>query len=386
VATVVNDKIYLLRRARGFAPYPVMLPLSVNKNIVGLGAHLKCTLTFKKENYCFVSQYIGDLDDIENIKFYENTYEKMKNLFGIIPDILVSDFHENYYSSEFAKKTKIQTYKIQHHRAHMYSCMAENSLTDNVIGVIFDGTGIGDDGAVWGSEIFSMRGNVEREFHLQYVNQPGGDSSAKNPYMMLIAYLIAFELIDIAKSNLLNNFNIKKNQINLIEQMIDKSLNSPLTSSMGRFFEAIGFLLSGVKTNEFEGHTAILLESLAENSNKTDEYYGFEVENGIIYFKTTIKEIMNDYMDNIDNATIALKFHNTIVEIISHCCSCIRKSKGLNDVVLSGGVFQNILLLKKTILSLRKRNFNVFIHSKVPANDGGISLGQIYGYILENKH
>ena len=385
VATIVNKKIYILRRARGFAPYPVMLPEKIDKNVVGLGAHLKNTICLQTQNYAFVSQYIGDLDNFETTEFYNKTYVKLCNLFKIKPDILICDYHNGYYSSEFAEKSGLDIFKIQHHQAHLFSCMAENGLKNNVIGVVFDGTGLGDDGAIWGSEFFSVKNNVKREFHLQYVNQPGGDAAAKNPYTMMISYLIKFNLIDKIKDDLCKNFQIKKSEINLIEQMIEKGINSPKTSSFGRLFEATGSLLSGIKTNEFEGQTAIFLETMAENHNHPVDCYPFEIENDEIKIKGIIENIVKEYIENFNKNKIALEFHNTVTEIIKVCCLKIRKEKGLNDVVLSGGVFQNIFLLKKTISELEKNDFNVYTHSKVPANDGGISLGQVYGYILKNK-
>ncbi len=383
VATVINDKIYIIRRARGFAPYPVSMPFESKAETVGLGAHLKSTITLQSKNFAFVSQYIGDLDNFETTEFYNKTYEKMCHLFGISPEIAICDYHINYYSSEFAEKSKFKIKKIQHHLAHMFSCMAENGLKDDVIGIIFDGTGLGKDNAIWGGEIFSMKkGQIIRDFYLKYIKQPGGDASAKNPYMMLISYLIHYGLIDKFINFLTTDFGIKANEISLISQMIEKSINSNDTSSMGRFFEAVGSLLSKTKTNEFEGHTAIILESMAEKAEDSNESYNFEIKNGEISHKLFLEELAEDFSNGVDKNMIALKFHNTIVEIITECCLTIKNKKKLKNVVLSGGVFQNILLLKKTILKLEENGFDVFIHSKVPTNDGGISLGQIYGNVL----
>lgn len=380
VTTIVNEKPYILRRARGFAPYPVMLPKKLSKCVIGLGAHLKSTITIGIENYGFVSQYIGDLDNPETVNLYSEIIDKMKNLFHVAPELILIDKHPEYYSTQYANKQNLPISSIQHHHAHMYACMAENGLTDNVIGVIFDGTGLGDDNTIWGGEFFIKQGNIQRTHHLKYVMQPGMDSAAKNPYRMLISYLHNSDLLDMYEDMLIAQFQISADEIKLIKNMISNKINSINTSSMGRLFEAIGSLLSGIKTNEYEGHTAILLESIA--TDLTTDIYKIEVKDDLILIDLLIKEIMADFTKNIPKYIISTKFHNSIAHLITQTCLTLSQKYKLTDIVLSGGVFQNITLLNKTIVELTKVGLTSHIHSKVPSNDGCISLGQVYSYCL----
>lgn len=383
VITTAGSKEYMLRRARGYAPLPVILPEKTHLCIAGMGAHLKSSITLAKNDYAFTSQYIGDLDNSKTTDFYQEVFEKMKRLFGLKPEILLTDLHPDYFSSKFAQKIcteKIVT--IQHHHAHLYSCMAEYGITDNVIGVIFDGTGLGSDGSIWGGEFFLLQKSLSRQFHLKNYLQPGLDSAAKHPVRMLTGYLHQMNLLNehIDKITPL----IRQNEITLIKKMTDRKLNSIPTSSAGRLFEAAGTLLTGETVNEYEGFTAILLENIIKNE-QTSEYYPWDLKKDEIDFKNFFEGMLHDFDKGLHPGVISKKFHNSVAMMIRDICSKIRQQSGCTSVVLSGGVFQNIYLLEKSEKLLQEYGFNVYIHKNIPPNDGGISLGQVYKYILDNR-
>jgi len=383
VVTTVGGEDYMLRRARGYAPLPVILPEKTGLCIAGMGAHLKSSITLAKNDYAFISQYIGDLDNTKTADFYKEVYDKMNRLFGLKPEILVTDLHPDYFSSKFAKETcvgKIVT--VQHHHAHLYSCMSEHGITDDVIGVIFDGTGLGSDGSIWGGEFFLLQKNLSRQFHLKNYYQPGLDSAAKHPVRMLAGYLHQMNLLDEHLDKLAPL--IQQNEIVLIKKMIDRKLNSIPTSSAGRLFEAAGTLLTGETMNEYEGFTAILLENIIKDK-KTSEHYSWDLMGKEIDFKNFFKGMLHDLDKGLNPGIIANKFHCSVAVMITDICKKIRQQSGCNRVVLSGGVFQNIYLLKLSKKLLQENGFNVYIHKSVPPNDGGISLGQVYKYVLDNR-
>ncbi|MGA1862277.1 carbamoyltransferase HypF [Deferribacter thermophilus] len=383
VVTIVNNEVYTLRRARGFAPYPIMLNNNLNKVIIGLGAHLKNSISLGVKNYIFPSQYIGDLDNAKSTKFFEETVNKLQKLFDVKYDIAITDLHPDYYTSRYAKEQNKPILKVQHHIAHFFSAMAENGKEDNCIGIIFDGLGLGCDKKAWGGEIFTFnKGRLDRYSHLDYSLQIG-DATAKKPYLMMISYLIKYNLLDRYIELLIKQYGIDKKEINFIKNILNHKLNCIETSSIGRLFEAVGSLLSRVKENEFEGHTAILLESFAEKS-KTNDYYPLKIKDKRIDFGNLIIYLLEDLSKNERIEDIALKFHNSISKIILDICLKIKLEKSLKDVVFSGGVFQNLILTEKTAELLKQNGFNVFLHKKIPPNDGGISAGQVYYYYIKN--
>ena len=376
VVTTIDKKIYTLRRARGLAPYPILLPKESLRTVVGLGAHLKNTLCVNINKYAIVSQYIGDLDNIETIDFFHETLNHLLQLYKAKAEFFLVDMHPNYYTTTFAAASHIPYRAIQHHLAHMASCMAENNLTDNLIGIVFDGAGLGFDGNIWGGEMFIKQNSFKRAYHLKYYKQPGGDAAAKFPYRMLFSYLYEEKLLSKYIDIIKETYGLVNRELTLLENMLTYSINTPLTSSMGRLFESIGSLLCKIKQNEFEAHAALVLESMCIEN--IDECYEFAIHNNIINIREMFEGILYDFINVPHVNIIATKFHNTVVQIILKCCEHIRDLHSINDVVLSGGVFQNIYLIKKSIKLLKENDFNVFFHSKIPSNDGGISLGQVY--------
>ena len=371
------------RRARGFAPYPVKLPYQ-SKQILGCGAEEKNTFCLTRDNYAFISQHIGDMENMETLEHYVNTLELYKKLFKISPRIIAHDMHPEYlptkYAKELAEKEKVKLLPVQHHHAHIASCMADNRLTEKVIGVSLDGTGYGTDGKIWGGEfLVADYKNFTRLAHLEYLPLPGGSMAIKKPYRTAAGYLQALG-IPLAKGLPLMQY-LENDELAVIQDQVKKNLNAPLTSSMGRLFDAVSALMGVRGVIEYEAQSAIDLETCA--SDKPDEIgdYPFALtgEDGmkIIKIKELFEAVINDIHDKIDRETMAARFHNTVVRMILEVCCDISRGTGLSKVALSGGVFQNRILFRKAVTQLESTGFEVYTHHQVPCNDGGISLGQV---------
>ncbi|PLX67992.1 MAG: carbamoyltransferase HypF [Denitrovibrio sp.] len=374
LATIVDDTPYIMRRARGFAPYPVMLPSSVDGCVLAVGAHLKNTITIAKGKYAFVSQYIGDLDNPDTCDFFEETIEKMKTLYGLEPDRVACDAHPDYHSSKYAKETGLPIQKVQHHVAHMMACMAENGLRDDVLGVILDGTGLGTDGTIWGGEFLMMKDRkISRLLSFPKVMQPGLDGAAKNPGRMLVSYLHHFGLLNKYADTLTSKLFIPEKDIRLTVSMIDRNINCIPTTSAGRFFESLGAAISGITTNLFEAHSAMKFEGLAQSAEdisqditdvKSDDFY-----------KNLFSYAMEVTNNNDPKEIASRNLHDQIVKKIIFEVEKVQREMGITDIILSGGVFQNILLTQQ----LQKIcDLTIYRHKAIPPNDSCISLGQAY--------
>ncbi len=367
-----------IRRSRGYVPVPVFLSKKI-PSILACGAELKNTICLTKDNNAFLSQHIGDLENLETYDFFLLTIRHMQRILDIRPEIIAFDLHPDYLSTRYAREQQdIQKVRVQHHHAHIVSAMAENHIDGPVIGLSFDGTGYGTDGNIWGGEILvaDMK-KFSRAAHLAYVPMPGSAAAIKEPWRMAVSYLYdAFgpDLYDL-ELPLLNAVDSQK--IKIMVDMIDKKVNSPLTSSLGRLFDGIAAICGIRYKVAFEGQAAVELEMLASD-NVTDVYdYEWKTAGGHqILTRPIICGVAEDVAQGIAPAVISCKFHQTLIRMFSDLCEVIRKENGLNRVVLSGGVFQNSLLLTGLINALAKIKFKVFSHNKVPANDGGISLGQ----------
>jgi hydrogenase maturation protein HypF len=370
--------VRFIRRSRGYIPAPVFLRKKVMP-ILACGAELKNTICLTKEDRAFLSQHIGDLENLATYEFFQLTIRHMKRILGISPEIIACDLHPDYMSTRYAmEQDRVEKVRVQHHHAHIVSCMAENNLDGDVIGLSFDGTGYGTDGAIWGGEILiADEGKFIRKAHMSYVPMPGGAAAIKEPWRMAVSYL--HDALGQEFKNLrlpfLNKFDEKK--IKIIEKMIEKKVNSPDTSSLGRFFDSIAAICGIRNTVHFEGQAAIELEMAA--GEKTDEIYDYEWTSGDVYRilpGPVIRGIVKDIENGFHICKISSKFHQTLVRLFSDLCETIRKETELKRIVLSGGVFQNSLLLTGLSETLEKKDFKVFTHRLVPANDGGISLGQ----------
>lgn len=374
VSRVVLGEERIIRNSRGYSP--ISMNIDLKSEILSCGSNLKNTFSISKNKNIFISQYIGDIKNTETYYNFEYNLNHFKEIYNINPEVVAYDMHPNYWSNEFINKYNIKI-PVQHHHAHIISCMVENEIDDNVIGLAFDGNGYGTDGNIWGGEfLICDYKNFRRVGHLNYINLPGGDSAIKEPWKTSISYLYKTYKEDIYNyiPENLNDKNIKP-----IISMIKNNINSPLTSSIGRLFDAVSSIIIYKDKISFEGEAAILLETIA-NKDENDKYnYGVDYinEKYIINTDKLIRGIINDLKNNVDIKNISMKFHNTIVDMSLFLCNKLHEKYNINKVVLSGGVFQNEILLENIYKKLKENGFDVFIHKKIPTNDSGISLGQI---------
>ena len=375
VVFITNEKKRIIRRSRGYVPNAINLKFNVD-GIIAAGAELKNCFCVGKDNQAILSQHIGDLKNFETFDFYKQTIDQFKKLFRINPQIYVADKHPNYLSTGYINRIEnVEKIYVQHHHAHIASCMAENNLDEKVIGISFDGTGYGDDGNTWGSEFFVCDYlSYGRINHFEYIAMPGGDKSADEPWRMAVSYLYKYFGKDFLKQNLLFLKDIPKEKIELVITALEKNINCPLTSGAGRLFDAVSALINLCTTNGFEAEAPMRLESIIDKNCK--EAYQFDVSDDIS-FKKMFVQIIEDLNNKVEISVISAKFHNTIVNVVLQVAIEIRKSQNINKIALSGGVFQNKYLLKNVENKLKENSFDVYTHTKVPSNDGGIALGQI---------
>lgn len=361
------------RRSRGYAPFPVELPFKV-PHILAVGGELKATFCLTKENFAFISQHIGDMENLETLRAFENASEQMKRLFRVEPEIVVGDLHPNYLSSNWARKTYQNFVAVQHHHAHIASVMVENGVKDEkVIGFAFDGTGYGLDGKIWGGEVFcGDYANFERLTHLRYFPLAGGDASVKNVYRMALSVLREAEVEwteDLAPVSFCSETERK-----ILSKQLENNLNVVHTSSFGRLFDAIASIANIRQKATYEAQAAIEFEAIFDEN--TSEAYKFEVSENEIDYRSLVREVVRDIRANVEKSIISAKFHNAVADLILQLSLQYRKSFNLNKIALSGGCFQNVALLKKSIKLLQQNNFEVLMHRLVPPNDGGLALGQ----------
>jgi hydrogenase maturation protein HypF len=379
VLRVFKTNPYILRRARGYVPFPIKLTFPL-ETILACGGELKNTFCLTRGSYAFLSHHIGDLENLETLRSFEGGIEHFKNLFFIKPKIVAYDLHPDYLSTKYALSLPgVRKIGVQHHHAHIASVMAENGIEGDVIGVSFDGTGFGLDATIWGGEFLkSSLTDFERLAHLKNVPMPGSSWAIKEPWRMAMVYLAeAFgEEAETLGIDFVRRMDFQKWDI--LKRMMEKKINSPLTSSMGRLFDAVSSLLCIRDKVHYEGQAAVELEMIAEDG--AEEAYPFQIRQSerplVIDSTEIVRGIVRDLMHGISAPRISGKFHSTVAHLILETCKRIRADEGLSRVALSGGVFQNMLLLSMAFEKLRASGFEVFIHHLVPTNDGGISLGQ----------
>lgn len=386
VVRVVDDVELPLRRSRGYAPRPLPLPFNCPQPILAVGGQLKVTFAFARDSQAFLSHHLGDLDHFEAFRAFERDVTLFQQLFGMQPKWLVHDLHPDYASTRYAfgqtRQSGISLLGVQHHHAHMASCMTEHGLIGSAIGVTFDGTGYGLDGTVWGGEflIGSCR-EFRRAGHLRSVAMPGGDQAIREPWRMALAHLI-----DAGCGDLFACTGVSQTEERVVRRVLKGALPSPLTSSMGRLFDAVA-ALSGVRTHVgYEGQAAVELEWLATQTPGSIAYpFDLATEQEgprpssvlVVDTRPLIRAIAADVADRIESRVIARRFHTTVVEMVAVVCTRLRAESGLNTVILSGGVFLNALLTHETCSRLEREGFCVFRHRRVPPNDGGLALGQV---------
>lgn len=380
VVRVIKNEPYIIRRARGYAPYPVILGDEIPPAIA-VGGQLKNTVAISNGKNVFISQHIGDLDSKEAFNAFKKIISDFKDLYDVNPEYVISDLHSDYISTKFAQSTGLKLIQVQHHYAHILSCIAESNIKGEVLGISWDGTGYGTDGNIWGGEFLKVNGNkFERFAHFDYIPLPGGEKAIKEVWRIGASLLYAAT----KDRNLVKTY-YKDFDIDVILNLIDKKINSPLCSSVGRLFDGIASLINLKHAVSYEGQAAMDLENIIDGII-TDESYKFEIiktkeNNYIVHCRDVVIDISNDLEKNISKQNISAKFHNSLVNVISE----ISKLSEVNQIAITGGCFQNKYLIERTIDRLREEGFKVFWQSVIPSNDGGISLGQIQYLNYLNK-
>ena len=373
-----ENKIYHLRRSRGYAPDSLQLPFEVPP-ILATGPELKNTFCLARERYAFPSHHIGDMQNYETLRSFERGIEHFERLFRIQPEAIGHDLHPNYlstrYALERAKREDLPTFGVQHHHAHIAACMVDNGLTGDhpIIGVAFDGTGYGEDGAIWGGEfLVANYAEYQRAFHLAYFPLPGGDAAIKRPARTALALLwaLGLEWDDL----LLPCQDLAYEERMALRIQMENGLNTVQTSSLGRLFDATAALAGIRQQVNYEAQAAIEFESVLEESES--QGYHFEIQNGIVDTKPVITSLLVDIQNGVSVPSLSARFHNGVAEMVREVCRQIKHETGLNEIALGGGVWQNMALLKRTVHRLRTDGFTVFVDHQIPTNDGGLSLGQ----------
>jgi hydrogenase maturation protein HypF len=376
--------IYPLRRSRGYAPYPVKLQGNIPP-LLATGAELKNTFCITRDNYAFLSHHIGDMENYETLRAFEDGVRHFEQLFRIQPEAIAYDLHPDYLATRYAlartEQEGLPAIGVQHHHAHAAACMADNGLAGDepIIGVIFDGTGYGEDGAIWGGEfLIADYQGYERPYHLAYVPLPGGDKAIKEPARVALAWLNQAGLE--WEEDLPPVKALSAEELKVLKQQIEAGVNTPPTSSMGRLFDGVAALAGVRQRVNYEAQAAIEFETMADPNEKG--VYPYEIGEDILDPTPIIGVVVKDIREGTVASIISARFHNTIAVMVKQTCKKLRQQTKINTIALSGGVWQNMVLLQKTLKALRTEQFEVLIHSKVPANDGGLALGQaaIAGY------
>lgn len=366
-----------VRRARGFAPQPLPLPGGARRAILACGAELKHTFCLAKRRYAFVSHHIGDLENFDTWRAFTEGIAHYRRLFDVTPEVVAHDLHPEYLSTKFARElTGVERVGVQHHHAHVAACLAENGVRGPAIGVAFDGLGYGDDGTLWGGEfLIADLAASERAAHFEPIAMPGGTAAIRQPWRMAAAYLDA--AYGGAPADDLAVVQRNRRAWEQVVRLARAGVNSPLTSSVGRLFDAVAAILGVRDAISYEGQAAVELEQRADCSERR-AYTTTWTESAPHRVRGTdlVRAVVADLRAGVPAAVVAARFHNALAQIIVDVCGALRARRGLSLVALSGGVFQNLLLLERTVNALETAGFRVLTHSRVPANDGGISFGQ----------
>jgi hydrogenase maturation protein HypF len=404
VVRVIDDKVQTIRRARGYAPAPINLPPGFEKtpHILAMGSELKNTFCLLQDGKAILSQHLGDLENAAAFQAYQETLNLYLNLFEYKPDAIAIDLHPDYLSTKLGKELAsanqdghgkpVSIIYIQHHHAHIASCMAENGIpihSSPVLGITLDGLGYGEDGTLWGGEfLLANYRQFQRVATFQPVPMVGGTKAIKEPWRSTYAQLFsAFDWQDLTKKygnlDIVNCLETKP--LKVLNQLIEKGIHSPLTSSVGRLFDAVAAAIGICREqSSYEGQAAIEMEALVDkillNSSEKTLSYSFDINliNSIYYINSRPmwQALLNDLQQQVSQVEIATKFHRSLAHTIVKTVSRISQKNTIESVVLSGGVFQNSILLEQVVHQLRALKLNVFTHSQIPCNDGGLSLGQ----------
>jgi hydrogenase maturation protein HypF len=383
VIKVVDERPLFIRRARGYVPYPQKVPdeLASSQHILALGAELKDTISIHKNGYVVTSQFLGDLDEYQNFKYFEETIEHLTQLFKVEPELIVTDLHPDFHTTRYAQRTGLPHLRIQHHFAHILAPLLEHRIPPQkkVLGVSFDGYGYGEDGLAWGGEfLISDYSSCKRYAHFKYVPLPGGDLAARQPWRIALSYLVDAYGPRFPSVNAFEK--VPQNKIKGVLSMIEQKINSPLTSSCGRLFDALSFLtgLSPLEV-EYEAEAPMRLESTANED--TTQSYSYSILGASppfqISFAQTIQSAVKDLEHNVSVSSISSKFHTTLAQVILSMAEKAKKEHNIDIVALVGGVFLNKKLLSRTQAVLKKKGFHVIRPMNYSPNDESLSIGQI---------
>jgi len=383
VVRIASTGPIIMRRSRGYVPFPVRLGQPL-ETVLAVGAQLKNTFCISSGENAFLSQHMGDLDNEATLRFFESSVEHLKHVLQVEPDMVACDTHPDYLSTRYAGETalrlKLPLVQAQHHHAHIVSCMADNGFTDPVIGLACDGTGLGDDGTMWGCEVLLCTpADYRRMGHLDPIPLPGCDVAIRQPWRTALSYLVACGLDDQVKALRKRlRGQVSDDAFGMVRAMLRQSVNCPQASSAGRLFDAVSATLGLCTESAYEAQAPIALEAAA---TPTTDSYGFQVgqgDKGIWRMDPSeiFATIMRDLSAGVDTGEIAGRFHNTVAEMLVECVARCAQQAGINYVALSGGTFQNRLLLAEVYQLLEERGMTPLLHRSVPPNDGGISVGQ----------
>jgi hydrogenase maturation protein HypF len=382
IVRVMAGREMVLRRARGYAPLPVEIstPETDAQNLLATGADLKNTIALAAGGQVFLSQHIGDLELELSTQAFQKVIADFERIYGARADRIVTDMHPDYHSTRYAEGRGVHRTAVQHHVAHVLSCMAENRLAPPVLGIAWDGTGYGTDGTIWGGEFFSVgEHSIRRMAHLRPFQLPGGDKAAREPRRSaagLLYEMFGASAFEHKELRIMEAFNPAERMA--IRRMLENGVNSPRTCSMGRLFDAVAAIINLRQFNRFEGQAAMELE-YALAGVKTEEHYHFSLTTDsasmvVVNWLQVIAALLTDVQRGVSPGLMSAKFHNGLAEM----AVAVARLSGQERVVLSGGCFQNRYLTERLVMRLQQENFKTYWHRQVPPNDGGIALGQIY--------
>jgi len=378
IVRIAAGREMILRRARSYAPLPVSVPDidEDNECIIAFGGHLKNSIALKKNRNIFISQHIGDLSTEESSNAFKKTIKDFQNLYEMHPNRIICDLHPGYISTKYAEQSGSNVEKIQHHIAHIAACRIENQVRGEALGVSWDGTGFGPDNTIWGGEFFFSDDELTKHIgQFKKFPLPGGEAAIKEPRRSALGIIYEISRMNCGSKyiDILSKV-FSNTELIILTNMLDKKINSPLTSSVGRLFDAVSSILMLKQFSSFEGQAAMQLEFAADKFTK--ESYSFEIRDDaitVIDWKNLFNSLVEDIRKSIPVSVISSKFHNSLVEIIYS----MAKKNNLRKVILSGGCFQNAVLLQRTIEKLEKEGFKIYWPQRIPPNDGGLALGQI---------
>ena len=388
VVRVAGGETYPIRRSRGYAPAPLAVAEDFGRHVLACGGELKNTFCVAKEGHVFLSHHIGDLENYETLRSFREGVEHFCRLFDVQPEVVAYDLHPEYLSTKYARELEeagLQAVGVQHHHAHVASCLADNGASggERVIGVALDGTGYGTDGAVWGGEFFegSLEEGFSRRGHLEYAPMPGGSAAIRQPWRMALAQLVAlYGEEEAVKLPLELVPRVGERNAHLVARLVERKLNTPPTSSAGRLFDAVAAMVGvpGTQRTTYEGQAAVELELAADG--RADRGYRFRLrpdgEGWVVETGGIIRGVVEDLLVGRAKGGVSSRFHRTMAEVVVAGCERIREAGGTTAVALSGGTFQNLVLLEQVVGLLEEKGFEVYRHRRVPANDGGLALGQ----------